>query len=100
MGKSSSDADSDFKTRKATSGTPSSTTATPSTAASSGRESNFKPATPIVAAAATSMGHGGNSGSGDLNPRPSTSVVKIALKRKTQTTLDSSLEKLQKPKKP
>lgn len=96
--KSSSDADSDFKTRKATSGTP-----TPTTAAPSGRESNFKPATPIVAAATTtssSMGHGGSSGSGDLNPRPSTSVVKIALKRKTQTTLDSSLEKLQKPKKP
>merc|ERR1712228_1170579 len=68
--KSSSDADSDFKTRRATSGTPSSTTATPSTTtAPSGCESSFKPATPIVAAAATSMGHGGSSGSGDLNPR-------------------------------
>ena len=43
----------------------------------------------------TTSGH-----DGDSNSRPSTSVVKIALKRK-QTAQDSNLEKLQqKPKKP
>merc|ERR1712223_50808 len=96
--KSSSDVDSDFKTKKA----PTSETPTPTTVIPSEREINCKPATPpIVASSTPAMGHGGSSGSGqDLNPRPSTSVVKIALKRKTQSTLDSSLEKLEKPKKP
>merc|ERR1712223_1364568 len=96
--KSSSDVDSDFKTKKA----PTSETPTPTTVIPSEREINCKPATPpIVASSTPAMGHGGSSSSGqDLNPRPSTSVVKIALKRKTQSTLDSSLEKLEKPKKP
>merc|ERR1712223_771013 len=96
--KSSSDVDSDFKTKKA----PTSETPTPTTVIPRERDINCKPATPpIVASSTPAMGHGGSSSSGqDLNPRPSTSVVKIALKRKTQSTLDSSLEKLEKPKKP
>ena len=73
--KSSSDVDSDFKTKKA----PTSETPTPTTVIPSEREINCKPATPpIVASSTPAMGHGGSSSSGqDLNPRPSTSVVKI-----------------------
>ena len=57
--------------------------------------------TPMVATPTTTPTPSTTSGHGaDSNSRPSTSVVKIALKRK-QTTQDNNLEKLQqKPKKP
>merc|ERR1712008_297097 len=93
----SSDADSDFKSAK-TARMATTPTVLPIT---SKKERPGHGSTPMVATPtpthtpSTTAGHGA-----DSNSRPSTSVVKIALKRK-QTTQDNNLEKLQqKPKKP